>query len=103
LPFVYAVWAVRPGANLGWVAEALQESKRRGLLRAGPIAQREASRLGLDAGFCRRYLQNILSFDLGPREQAGLRRYHQLACTLDLAPPGGTLSFYEAKELQTAP
>src|SRR5439155_19869480 len=55
LPFVYAVWAVRAGADLGPVAEALVEAKRRGRERVGSIAAREAPLLGLDAGFCRRY------------------------------------------------
>src|SRR3954451_15716533 len=64
LPFVYAVWAVRPGVDLGDVPEALTEAKRRGLAQAGAIAQREAPRLNLDAGFCRRYLANIIRFDL---------------------------------------
>src|SRR5262245_36694342 len=93
LPFVYAVWAVRPGAELGRVAEALGEANRRGLARAGVIAHQEAPRLGLDAGFCRRYLANILHFDLGPREQAGLHHYYMLACELGLAPRGVGLNF----------
>src|SRR5207237_1310154 len=38
LPFVYAVWAVRKGAELGAVAEALNEAKRRGCARCGIIA-----------------------------------------------------------------
>jgi len=38
LPFVYAVWAVREGVDLGKVAWALGEAKRRGLRRAGVIA-----------------------------------------------------------------
>jgi chorismate dehydratase len=95
LPFVYAVWAVREGAELGRVAGALEEAKRRGLARAGVIAHREAPGLGLDAGFCRRYLSNILHFDLGPREQAGLHHYYMLACELGLAPRGVTLRFRE--------
>lgn len=95
LPFVYAVWAVREGAELGRVAWALREAKRRGLARAGVIAQREAPALGLDAGFCRRYLSNILHFDLGPREQAGLHHYYMMACELGLAPGGVTLRFAE--------
>jgi chorismate dehydratase len=95
LPFVYAVWAIRPGAELGRVASALAQSKRRGLAQAGVIAHREAPRLGLDAGFCRRYLSNILHFDLGPREQAGLHHYYALACELGLAPPGVGLVFHE--------
>lgn len=95
LPFVYAVWAVRAGADLGPVARALGEAKRRGLRRAGPIAAREALGLGLDPGFCRRYLSTILHFDLGPREQEGLMQYYRLAHSLGLAPAGGGLRFYE--------
>jgi len=77
---------VREGVDLGKVAWALGEAKRRGLRRAGVIAQREAAGLGLDAGFCRRYLSDILHFDLGPRERAGLHHYYTLASELGLAP-----------------
>jgi chorismate dehydratase len=101
LPFVYAFWAVRPGVELGTVAEALIEAKRRGLERVGPIAAHEAPLLGLDAGFCRRYLQSIIHFDLGPREQAGLQHFYGLACELGLARPGVTLDFYKPLQLAT--
>lgn len=97
LPFVYAVWAVRSGVDLGGVAEALREAKRRGLERIGQIAHEEAPGLGLDAGFCRRYLQSIIHFDLGPREQAGLHHYYTLACKLGLvssAQQGVNLDYY---------
>lgn len=86
LPFVYAFWAARPGIELGPVTEALTEAKRRGQERIGPIAFAEAPLLGLDAGFCRRYLQSIIQFDLGPRELAGLRKFQYLAAELGLAP-----------------
>jgi chorismate dehydratase len=99
LPFVFAVWAVRPGVDLGGVAEALTEAKRRGRERAGIIAQREAPKLGLDAGFCRRYLSNILHFDLGPRELAGLHHYYMLACDLGLARRGVNLDYYHPAHL----
>jgi chorismate dehydratase len=102
LPFVYAVWAVRPGADLRGVDEALAQAKRRGLARAGVIAQREAPRLGLDPGFARRYLANILHFDLGPREQAGLHHYYVLACEMGLAPRGVHLEYYHPAHLATS-
>jgi chorismate dehydratase len=98
LPFVYAVWAVRAGADLGGVAEALNEAKRRGCARCGIIAHEEAPHLGLDAGFCRRYLANIIHFDLGPREQAGLQQYYTLACELGLAPRGVRITYYQSQE-----
>jgi chorismate dehydratase len=99
LPFVYAFWAVRPGADLGGVAAALREAKRRGLERVGSIAHHEAPGLGLDAGFCRRYLSTILHFDLGPREQAGLHHYYMLACELGLARRGVSLEYYHSGHL----
>jgi chorismate dehydratase len=95
LPFVFAVWAVRPGANLHGVGVALQEGKVRGLENIGAIAQAEAVHLGLDAGFCRRYLETLLTFDLGSDELAGLTRFYELAARLGLAPPGRSVRFYD--------
>lgn len=99
LPFVYAVWAVRPGIDLGPVAAALHEAKQRGCRHVGQIAAREAPLLGLDAGFCRRYLSNIIRFDLGSRELAGLHHYYMLACELGLARRGVNLERYEQPHL----
>jgi chorismate dehydratase len=99
LPFVYAFWAVRAGSDLGPVEAALHEAKRRGLEQVGPIAAREAPRLGLDAGFCRRYLSNIIHFDLGPREQAGLHHFYMLACELGLARRGIPVEYYRQAHL----
>lgn len=99
LPFVFAVWAVRGGVDLGHVADALLQAKLRGLERIGPIAAREAPLLGLDAGFCRRYLQSIIQFDLGPRELAGLRHYYHLATEAGLVRPGVTLDYYHSRAL----
>src|SRR4051812_22062335 len=95
LPFVYAVWAVRPGVDLGPVADALHEARRRGCRAVGRIAHREAPLLDLDAGFCRRYRESIIRFGLGPREEAGLHHYYMLACELGLARRGVPLDYYE--------
>lgn len=98
-PFVYAAWAVRDGIDPGPVVEALLEAKTRGLAHIGPIAAREARLLGLDAGFCRRYLTNIVRFDLGPPELAGMRRFQELAAAIGLVPPGAPIRFLPAPAL----
>jgi chorismate dehydratase len=98
LPFVYAFWAVRAGADLGDVALAMHQAKTRGYSAVGRIAAREAPGLGLDAGFCRRYLQTIIGFDLGPRELAGLQQYYRLASELGLAPNGREVRLYPMLE-----
>jgi len=78
LPFVYALWAVRDGVELGEVEAAFQKAKEFGLSRAGVIAQREAPLLGLDPGYCRRYLTHIIRYDLGSQELAGMTRFEEL-------------------------
>ncbi len=90
LPFVYALWAVRPGVELGDAEAAFHAAKDAGMAAAGAIAQREASGLGLDPGFCRRYLETVIRYDLGPRELAGMAKFHDLAAELGLAPKGAT-------------
>jgi chorismate dehydratase len=99
LPFVFAVWAVRPNINLEGIDEALKQAKIHGLKRAGIIAQREAPLLGLDAGMCRRYLSNILSFNLGTREIAGLQKFYSLACSIGLVPEGVNLEYYSTPRI----
>jgi chorismate dehydratase len=96
LPFVYAAWAVREGVDLGPVERALHEAKRLGVANAGPIAAREAKALGLDAGFCRRYLTNIIRYDLGQRELAGLHKFAALARELGLVAGDVRIEFYDS-------
>lgn len=79
LPFVYAVWAVRSGVELGDTEQAFHRAKENGVVHAGEIAQREAPLLGLDPGYCRRYLDTLIRYDLGPSEVAGMERYRELA------------------------
>ncbi|MBP3958176.1 menaquinone biosynthesis protein [Gemmata sp. G18] len=79
LPMVFAVWAVRSGVDLGEAELAFHKAKEYGLANAGLIAQREAPALGLDPGFCRRYMSNVLRYDLGPVELAGMQKYRELA------------------------
>jgi chorismate dehydratase len=94
LPMVFAVWAVRPEVDLGEAEQAFVKAKRFGLSRAGVIAERESKALGLDPGYCRRYFDTIIRYDLGEPELAGLRRYHQLTAELGLAPQGVDLVRY---------
>lgn len=86
LPMVFAVWAVRGGVELDATEAAFHRAKEYGLARTGAIAEREAPALGLDAGYCRRYLDTLIRYDLGPRELAGMRKYQELAAEMGLAP-----------------
>jgi chorismate dehydratase len=79
-PFVYALWAHRPGhPRAAEIAAMLREAKARGIARIPGIARREAKRLKLTPKFCRTYLTEYITFDLGPAERAGLRLFGEYA------------------------
>jgi chorismate dehydratase len=83
LPMVFAVWALRAGVQLGETEAAFRKAKEYGLAHAGEIAQREAERLKLDAGYCRRYFTNVIRYNLGPVELAGMRKFREFVEELD--------------------
>ena len=84
LPLVYAVWAYRKGhPRAREMAALLRAAKERGMARLDGIAREEAARRGLPARFCRKYLTEHITFDLGPRERAGLRLYDRYRRELD--------------------
>lgn len=99
LPFVFALWVVRPGVDLGDLPEALGRSRAEGLAHAGELASLHGPRLGLDVGTCYDYLTRVLSYDLGEPEIAGLRRFAEMAAALDLAPEGVDLVFHRPRDL----
>lgn len=83
LPFVFAMWVARPGVELGDLAQSLSRARDLGLARLDEIAATEAAPLGLSQPQCVAYLRDHLYFYLGPREQAGLERFRQLAQELE--------------------
>jgi len=86
LPFVFAMWVGRSGAELRGLATALEEAREAGLAHLDEIAQREAAPLGLTRPQCVSYLRDNLYFYLGPREQRGLELFHSKAAQLGIVP-----------------
>jgi chorismate dehydratase len=85
LPFVFAVWALRPGlAQAPAVAAALRNAKDAGLAHREEIAAGEA-----DPDFARRYLGAFIHYDLGRREKRAVEMFSTLALRHGLlaAPP----------------
>jgi chorismate dehydratase len=93
LPFVFAMWVARPGAELDGLDAALAEARDSGLAHLDEIAEREAAALGLTRPQCVSYLRDNLYFYLGPREQRGLELFYRHAADLGLAPAGVEIGF----------
>jgi cyclic dehypoxanthinyl futalosine synthase len=71
LPFVYAVWAGRPGAATPETVALLRESLRFGLERRPEIARGWAAERGMDAAACESYLAHSIRYVLGAEELSG--------------------------------
>jgi chorismate dehydratase len=101
LPFVFALWVVRAGADLGNLPAALERSRAEGLAHADELARIHGPRLGLDFRTCYDYLTRVLSYDLGEAELSGLKRFAEMAARLGLAPEGVNLVFHRPRDLAT--
>ena len=89
LPFVFAVWAVRPEAvptprdRRALVGDFL-ESRRQGLENLEEIAHRAVARLELPGGQLERYLRQSIVFRLDAPERGGLESFFRYARELGL-------------------
>jgi chorismate dehydratase len=83
LPFVYALWLVRPGVEIGAIAGQLRKLREENLRKIDNLV---SSQDEFDSEFCRRYLRDNLRFNFGDREKAGLRKFAELCADLDLIP-----------------
>jgi chorismate dehydratase len=98
LPFVFALWVVRQGVDLGDLPEVLARSRQSGLAHAADLARIHGPGLGLDSATCYDYLTRSLSYDLGESEVAGLRRFAEMAARLGLAPEGVNFVFHRRRD-----
>ncbi len=79
LPFVFAVWAARPGVNVGNLPATLRDAKRRGMADLPAIVEQFAVPRGWPAEVAMRYYTEHLRFDIGPRQIEAIRLFHQFA------------------------
>ncbi len=94
LPFVYAMWVGRPGVATAEHCRQLNDARDRGVANLPEIAKQVA---GDDAALEQRvlaYLRDNLRFELGEAEQAGLRRFHELAAEISVVPELKPLRFF---------
>ena len=78
LPFVYALWVFRPGAGDAAASRMLRAAKEEGVSRIGEIIQGAAkSHPWLDTAQVRAYLTACIGYDVGPREEEGLKKYYE--------------------------
>ena len=85
LPFVFALWLIRPEvSDAEEIADALRELRDWNLQNLDSLV---LSQTQVSPEFCRKYYREHLFFDFGEREKAGLREFHRrcLANKIDVA------------------
>jgi chorismate dehydratase len=86
LPFVFAVWMARAGVDLADLPERLERAKLAGMADFERIIRAHAQPRGWPAGIALQYLTYYLKFDVGPRQLAAIRLFHELAAKHGLVP-----------------
>jgi chorismate dehydratase len=97
LPFVFAMWVARAGAELEGLDASLAAARDAGVAHLDEIAAREAPGLGLTRPQCLSYLRDNLYFHLGEREQRGLALFYEKAAQMGLVPEGVELGFSDCR------
>ncbi len=93
-PFVFAVFAVRPGVDLGDSLDIFQRAKQWGLGHLDYIAAQEAPGLGLSVAVCQDYITRRIRYDLEADKIRALQTFYQLAYADGLIDREVTLKFY---------
>lgn len=85
LPFVFAAWAAKPGANIGYFTEVAEGSWAFGRDHLLQIVDSEYARRGVTRDAAREYLTRYIRFELGPAEYKGLDQFLALAGLPEIA------------------
>lgn len=94
LAFVYAVFAVNEGVELGKNLEALQKSKAYGLSNLQKIAELGSRETGLSREICFKYINQSIRYDLGQYEINGIIKYSELLSELGICDKITGLNMY---------
>jgi chorismate dehydratase len=79
LPFVFAVWAVRPEVEVPDLPFYFKSSLRYGLSSLDTLVRESAAELGLDSSEVRSYLTDNLAFFMRREEVDGLEEFYRRA------------------------
>lgn len=84
LPFVYALWLIRPEvSDAKTIADRLRSVRDENLANLDALIAAERQ---FDRDFCRRYYRDHLRFNFGQKEKQGLRLFQELCVEHSLLP-----------------
>ena len=91
LPFVFALWLIRPEVDSpNGIADRLRKIRNENLRNIEDLI---AAQTDVSAVFCRKYYSEHLCFDLGETEKAGLLEFHR-RCRVNAMPVASDLPLH---------
>jgi chorismate dehydratase len=103
LPFVFAMWAVRPGVIVPDGVRPFLESRRIGMANVPAIALQAGERLKIPPESIESYLKTNIHYYLGSEEQRGLELFFRQAQQIGLAPVRRPVRFRDPFEWERVP
>jgi chorismate dehydratase len=97
LPFVYAFWAGRPAALAPADVAALQHARDEGVKRPADLARAYLAESPDRQALGARYLRDIIKYDLGDDERAGLDMFYRYAAEIGIVDKALTPTFYDER------
>jgi chorismate dehydratase len=85
MPFIFAAWVVRSGADISDYRSAFVRARKRGAAAIPALARRAAADLGLPPAFCLKYLQDEITYNIGDQMGPALERFASAARNIGLA------------------
>lgn len=79
LPMVFAVWAAKPGLPLESLSAITHGSYQFGKGRLGEIVESEHAAHRVTRELAERYLRHHIQFEIGAKEEEGMRAFRELA------------------------
>ncbi|HEY2907907.1 MAG TPA: menaquinone biosynthesis protein [Vicinamibacterales bacterium] len=97
LPFVYAFWAGRPNALAAADVAALQHARDEGVKRPADLARAYLAESPERQALGARYLRDIIKYDLGDDERAGLETFYRYAAEIGIVDKALMPTFYDER------
>ncbi|MBN1853743.1 MAG: menaquinone biosynthesis protein [Pirellulales bacterium] len=88
LPFVFAIWAARPGFSDPEIGFILAAARDRGIANIESIADRESRMVDIPRATCKHYLSHHLHFTFKDAERQSLSDFYKEARQRNLVPEG---------------
>jgi chorismate dehydratase len=103
LPFVFALWAVRPGTVVPDGVRPFLESRRLGMASIPAIAHTTSARLKIPSESIESYLKTNIHYYLGSEEQRGLELFFRLAQELGIGKGRRAVRFRDPLDWERVP